>query len=198
MPWHEERSRTSEPTKSSTQIAAAFLYAFASVAVGYILLGPFPAALFSIPVFGGFFAWLVMASVPPLSALKLPFVITWALFILHKVEEREFQFFPKLAQITGTPVPDENSPWAWALYLLAAFWLLSPTLISRQVTYGNYLAWTFFLAMGVIELAHFVFPLFTGKPYAYFPEMMTAAPLAAAGLWGVLRMVRHQNTLVRR
>lgn len=37
--------------------------------------------------------------------------------------------------------------------------------------------------MGVIELAHFVFPLFGGRPYGYFPGIMSVVPLARAAWW---------------
>jgi len=52
--------------------------------------------------------------------------------------------------------------------------------------------------MGVIELAHFVFPLMTGTPYGYFPGMATAGPLSAAGLWGIVRMTKANRRLARK
>lgn len=47
--------------------------------------------------------------------------------------------------------------------------LLVPILMKRGYQFGQYLAWTFFAAMGITELAHFIFPFFTGEPYQYFP-----------------------------
>jgi len=186
------------PKKSYTEIVTAFLYASSVVSVVYVLLGPFPFDLFSIPFFGGFVAWLLMTSVPPFSAVRVPYFVAWIFFILHKLEERQFGFFSKLAYITGTPAPNENSTWSWILYLLAGFWVLVLMLAKGGVTLGYSLTWTFFLAMGVVELAHFVFPLMTGQPYAYFPGMTTAAPLSAAGLWGVYRMAKAGKPLVPR
>ncbi|MER8476717.1 hypothetical protein [Mesorhizobium sp. M1163] len=89
--------------------------------------------------------------------------------MLHKIEERELDFFPALSQLAGVPVPEAGSSLAVLLYVLAAGWLLVPLLMPRRYSFGYYLAWTFFTSMGVIELAHFVFPLFMDGPYGYFP-----------------------------
>ncbi|WP_439478365.1 hypothetical protein [Brevundimonas sp.] len=55
---------------------------------------------------------------------------------------------------------------------------------------GDYLAWTFFAAMGITELFHFVFPFLDGGGFSYFPGMASAAVLAAAAWWGMARLVR--------
>lgn len=49
-------------------------------------------------------------------------------------------------------------------------WLLVPPLVSRGYPFGTYLAWTFFAAMGITELAHFVvFPWLTHSRLPIFP-----------------------------
>ncbi|WP_206110744.1 hypothetical protein [Pannonibacter phragmitetus] len=61
--------------------------------------------------------------------------------------------------------------------------------MARGYAFGHYLAWTFFVSMGVIELAHFVFPLFGGRSYGYFPGMATVVLLAPVAWWGIYRMI---------
>ncbi len=97
-------------------------------------------------------------------------------------------FFPALSKITGVPMPDTSSPMVFALYALSGAWLLIPYLMKRGREFGWFLAWTFFTSMGVIELAHFAFPLFTGSPYGYFPGMATVVPLVPAAWWGLIRL----------
>jgi hypothetical protein len=71
----------------------------------------------------------------------------------------------------GVPVPDVTSLPAILLYGIAGICLLIPLLVWKQHAFGYYLAWTFFAAMGITELAHFIFSLFKEQPYCYFPGM---------------------------
>ena len=70
-------------------------------------------------------------------------------------------------------------------------WLLIPPLVSRGYAFGYYLAWTFFAAMGITELAHFIFPIVAGGPYGYFPGMATVLLLAPAAWWGMRNLARQ-------
>ena len=100
-------------------------------------------------------------------------------------------FFSELSKITGVPVPDTDSVGVYLLYTAAGAWLLIPLLVSRGYEFGYYLAWTFFTSMGVIELAHFVFPFFTDKSYGYFPGMASVVVLAPAAWWGMSRLCKR-------
>ncbi|PZR29213.1 MAG: hypothetical protein DI535_03650 [Citrobacter freundii] len=156
--------------------------------IGYLALGLAPAFIFTFGYVGGLFCWIVAPSRLPLRKIAVPYVITLLLFILHKVEEREMDFFPALAELTGVPVPEEMSPLVIILYAIGACWLLIPFLIWKRSQLGYYLAWTFFCSMGLTELAHFIFPLFTGTPYGYFPGMWSVIALAPVGWWGMYRL----------
>ncbi len=119
-----------------------------------------------------------------------PFLLTLLLFIGHKLEERHLEFFPALSQITGIPAPPSGTLLGTLLYIFAGAWLLVPWLVERRLPFGYYLASTFFFAMGITELAHFVFPFFTGENYGYFPGMASVFFLAPAAWWGLWKMYR--------
>lgn len=180
-----------KPTRPEAVLAGAF--SGATLLVGYLALGFLPAFLFAFGFVGGFVLWLAVPTSSPFPRLKLPYFLTLGAFILHKIEERQWDFFPALAQITDKPVPEPNSVVAVVLYACAAAWLLVPWLVNRRHPWGYYLAWTFFTSMGVIELAHFVFPLLTPGPYGYFPGMVTVVLLAPAGWWGMTRLVADRQ-----
>jgi len=175
-----------------TSVALAF--SCAGLVLGYVLLGLLPALLFALGFVGGFVLWLLIPSRVRFQDIKLPYFLTLAAFVLHKIEERYWDFFPALSRITGKPMPQPNSILALLLYAFAGAWLLIPLLVGRGHPLGYYLAWTFFTSMGVIELAHFAFPLFTPEPYGYFPGMTTVVLLAPAGWWGMVRLRQRRES----
>jgi hypothetical protein len=183
--------------QSGMQIALAFVFTMAVLVLGYVLLGLLPMILFALGFLGGFILWLLIPTNVSFASIKVAYFATLGLFILHKAEERYFDFFPALSRITGTPVPDPGSILAILLYAFAGAWLFIPWLVARQSQFGYYLAWTFFTSMGVIELAHFVFPIFTPEPYGYFPGMATVIPLAPVawlGMWRLTRKTKQNAT----
>jgi hypothetical protein len=173
---------------SDLTVASAVTFTVAVLTLGYILLGLVPMFLFAFGFLGGLVAWLLIPSGASFKDLQTPYFLSMAFFVLHKWEERQFDFFPALSRLTGVPVPESGSFLAILLYASAASWFLIPFLVRRKYQFGYYLAWTFFTAMGVTELAHFVFPLFTPAPYGYFPGMASVVPLAPAAWWGIWRL----------
>lgn len=157
--------------KQPSIIIFAAFFTIAVLVLGYSLLGLLPMFLFAFGFLGGFILWLLVPTNASFAAIKIPYFLTLVFFVLHKLEERFFDFFPALSEITGVPMPDTNSVLVYLLYAFASAWLLIPYLIGRSLQFGYYLAWTFFTAMGVTELAHFIFPFFTKEPYGYFPGM---------------------------
>lgn len=178
-------------TKTSGTIIFAGLYAVTALVVGYIALGIWPSLLFSLGFVGGWLLWLSKAETAEWRAIRIPFIISMLLFVLHKWEENKMDFFPALSKLTAVPVPSVNSPPAVLLLALAAAWLLIPWLIIKRKSFGYFLAWTFFASMGIIELAHFIFPIFTDQPYGYFPGMWTVIALAPVAWWGMYRLGKH-------
>jgi hypothetical protein len=173
---------------STTIVLAAVTFTLAVLTLGYVLLGLLPMFLFAFGFLGGLIIWLFVPTDSPFQAIRAPYFLTLALFVVHKLEERFLDFFPALSQITGVPMPESGSVLAILLYAFAATWLLIPWLVGRSHQFGYYLAWTFFTSMGVTELAHFVFPLFVGGSYGYFPGMASTVVLAPVAWWGMWRL----------
>lgn len=179
--------------KKPVTIIIASLLTLSVLILGYLLLGILPTFLFAFGFVGGLILWLLLPSKTPFSSLKIPYFLTLGFFIVHKWEERYMDFFPELSKITGVPVPETDSIGVYLLYAAAGAWLLIPLLVSRGYEFGYYLAWTFFTSMGVIELAHFVFPFFTDKPYGYFPGMASVIVLAPSAWWGMWSLKRGSS-----
>jgi len=181
-------------TKQPQIITFALLFTVAVLLLGYFMLGILPMFLFAFGFLGGFILWLIVPTNASFANMKVPFFTTLAFFVLHKVEERYMNFFPRLSEITGVPVPETDSFLVYLLYASAGAWLLIPYLVKRGYEFGFYLAWTFFTAMGVTELAHFFFPFFTKGPYGYFPGMASVVILAPTAWWGMYRLSKANRT----
>ena len=174
-------------------IVCALLFSLAIPALGYIYLGSLVASLFLLGYFGGFLLWMLIPGKTPYALLRAPYWLTLLAFLLlHKVEENVTGFFEVLsAKITGVPVPVVTPLLILSLLILPiGAWLAVPFLIKRGYVIGYYLAWTFFVSMGVTELAHFAMPLLTNEPYGYFPGMASVLVLAPLGWWGMWRLTR--------
>lgn len=168
--------------------AAAIVFTAVVLAVGFALLGWIPLFLFAFGYVGGLVLWMLAKDGASFRTLQVPYFMALTLFAAHKLEERQFDFFQALSQITGVPTPEAGTFLGILLYLMAGAWLLIPFLVQRRFAFGYYLAWTFFASMGVTELAHFVFPFFVPGPLTYFPGMATVVLLAPVGWWGMHRL----------
>ena len=171
-------------------VLCALAFTIAILTVGYLSFGLWTTIIFASGFLGGFIIWLFVRSTPPFADFKKPYWLTFIFFILlHRVEEYMMKFQEELSGITGNPVPDIKSP-ALIILVLASVgaWLFAPVLIKRSYAFGYYLAWTFFAAMGITELAHFIFPLLRGGSYGYFPGMASVVVLAPTAWWGMYRL----------
>lgn len=176
-------------------IIAAFVFTIAILFLGYISFGVWPTVIFTSGFLGGFVLWLILPANPDFSTIKTPFWITFFLFLVHRIEEKVFGFFDKLSDITGVPVPEITSvPIILLVLTSVGAWLSVPFLYARGYAFGYYLAWTFFAAMGITELAHFIFPFFTNEGYGYFPGMASVFILAPFAWWGMYRLTRKPKT----
>jgi hypothetical protein len=174
-------------------IGSALLFSFTVPVFGYVYLGPLYAALFLTGYLGGFALWLVVSARATWPSLRLPYWLTMLAFLLlHKVEENRTAFFEVVSdRITGMPVPEVSVLLIVSLLVVPiGAWLAIPVLIRRGSELGYYLGWTFFASMGITELAHFLLPLLTVEPYAYFPGMASVIVLAPLAWWGMWRLTR--------
>ncbi len=180
--------------KSPDKIVVAFVLILVIPVLGYLNIGLIPAYIFLVGFFGGFILWLSSTSETAWESIKWPYFLTMALFAIHRVDEQVSGFFDEMEKLTGVPYPDTVTVEGVLITFFSLFWLLSPLFIIKKKWYGYLGAWTVFAAMGVSELAHFVFPLFTPGPYGYFPGMITVVPLAPVAWWGMWRLWHPKPT----
>ncbi len=182
-------------SKHPATVLIALLFTLAVLALGYAAFGFWTMLIFTSGFLGGFVLWMLFPAAVTFSAIKVPYFVALALFVLHRVEEYLFGFFDRLAAITGVQKPEVAS-WEVVLLLLLSVgaWLLIPWPMGRGYRFGTYLAWTFFAAMGITELAHFVvFPWFAPTLFAYFPGMASVVLLAPVAWWGMWRLAAAQR-----
>lgn len=176
-------------SRNQASLIAGFITA-GLLLTGYLSFGIWTTFIFAFGFLGGYFVWLFSKDYATWNDIRLPYWLSFAAFILlHRVEEYFSKFQEALSKITGTPVPEISSP-ALIILVIASVggWLIIPVLIKRKHPFGYYLAWTFFVSMGVTELAHFMFPLFTDKPYGYFPGMASVIVLVPLAWWGMIKL----------
>lgn len=172
----------------------ALVFSIIILVIGYITFGIWPTLLFSLGFIGGWIAWMLLPTNGTWKDIKVPYFLTLLLFIGHRVEEKVMDFFPALQEITGVPTPDILAPQVIGLVLTSVgAWLAIPFVVARNFAFGYYLAWTFFVSMGVTELAHYFFPFVTGGPYGYFPGMASVLFLAPVAWWGMVRLSRGSD-----
>lgn len=171
----------------------ASLFTAVVLALGYVAFGFWTTVIFTSGFLGGLILWILFPSNAPWSAIRIPYFLTLFLFLGHRIEEKVMSFFAALANITGVQTPEIFS-WQVILLVLASVgaWLVVPYFVKRGYRFGYYLAWTFFAAMGVTELAHFVLPLVKGGSYGYFPGMATVIFLAPVAWWGMRELIRYK------
>jgi hypothetical protein len=171
---------------------AGFIFSAVILAAGYASFGLWPTLLFAFGFVGGWIAWILAPALSTWADIRLAFYVTLVLFVFHRIEERVSNFFPALQDITGVATPAILSPQVILLVLASVGgWLSIPFLMARGHAFGRYLAWTFFVSMGVTELAHFAFPLIVGGQYGYFPGMASVVALAPAAWWGAYLLARR-------
>ena len=162
--------------------------------IGYLAFGFITSMIFASGFLTGYLIWLFVEGRPGFNIIRWPYWITLLLFILHRVEEKVMGFFDQLSEITGVETPAITSvPVVLLVLLSVGAWLAIPFLVKRGNEIGYYLAWTFFAAMGITELAHFIFPVLTNDPYGYFPGMASVILLAPCAWWGMYRLSRKTS-----
>lgn len=179
--------------RNRSAVIFASLFSLAVPALGYVYLGALVALLFLLGYVGGFLLWRLVPARASYASIRVPYWTTLLAFIaLHKVEENVTDFFQVLGdRVTGVPVPEVTPLLVIGLLIVPiGAWAVGPALIKRGHDFGYYLAWTFFAAMGLTELAHFIFPLLAGGPYGYFPGMASVFVLAPLAWWGMFRLAR--------
>jgi hypothetical protein len=142
----------------------------------------------------GLVLWLARPGRAAWARIRRPFLVALGAFVVHRIDEEVSRFVPAMEELTGRQAVDVASPVSIVLVVLALAWMLSPLLLRTGHPLGHFGAWSVFAAFGLVEPWHFLFPLFSPDPYGYFPGMITAPIIAAAGWWGMWRMWRETRT----
>lgn len=180
--------------KRTSIIVFALLFTITILILGYITFGFWTALIFTSGFLTGYILWLFNQNEVSFESIKIPFWSAFILFLIHRIEEKVFGFFALLSDITGVETPEIFSvPIILLILISVGAWLLIPILVKRGNLFGYYLAWTFFAAMGIKELAHFIFPFFTDESYGYFPGMASVVVLAPIAWWGMFRLSRKSS-----
>ena len=181
------------PERPRWAVAAATGITAVTLGLGWWAFDLLTMTIFTAGFAGGLLLWLFFPAGGLWADVRMPFWIALSLFLLHRVEEKQMEFFAFLATVTGTSKPSATSlPVLLLVAVSVGAWLLTPILMRRNHPLGRYLAWTFFASMGLTELAHFaVFPWLNPSGItAYVPGMWTVLALAPVAWWGMWRLVR--------
>jgi hypothetical protein len=171
---------------------SAIIFTLATLGLGYAAFGFWTTMIFTSGFLGGLVLWLIFPTKAPWSSIRVPYFLALILFIVHRIEEKTMNFFAALSDITGVQTPEILSWQVVSLVLISVgAWLLIPYLVKRGYGFGYYLAWTFFAAMGITELAHFIFPIIKGGSYGYFPGMASVVLLAPIAWWGMRKLLKQ-------
>lgn len=173
-------------------VAGAVAVTAAALGVGFWAFGLLTTFIFTAGFAGGLLLWLMWPSGGGWADVRAPYWVALALFVAHRVEEKQMGFFAFLAAATGEPTPSVASvPVLLLVGVSVGAWLLVPILMRRGRPMGRYLAWTFFASLGISELAHFmVFPWIDPAGIGYVPGMWSVIALAPVAWWGMWRLVR--------
>lgn len=187
----EVNSRLTKPKRSKFIVAAALLVTIDTLLLGYLAFGFLTSLIFSSGFLGGFLLWYFVRSETPYKKLKYPYFACLALFLIHRVEEKYLGFFAFLADVTGVRTPEVLSWQVIALVVISVgSWLSIPFFLRAGHEFGYYFVWTFFAAMGITELAHWlVFPFVLDHPFHYVPGMISVLPLAPFAWVGMYRLI---------
>ena len=166
-------------------------FSTAMVALGAISLAPLVGGVFAVGFFGGLVLWLARPSEATFQTVRAPYLAGLAAYVVHRIDEEVSGFVPDIEALTGSSAVPVLSLPSLVLVVMSLAWMASPLLLLRgKHPLGQYGAWTLFTSFGVLEGAHFVFPLLAGGAYGYFPGMVTAPLIMATGWWGMWRMWR--------
>ena len=174
--------------KTPASIALAFVFTAAIVSLGGLAIAPLVAIVFATGFVPGFLLWLFRPVRFTFSDIKAPYFVALAAYVVHRIDEGVSGFVPAMEELTGRAAVDVATPVSIILVLLSLIWMLSPILVRWGISFGYFGAWSLFAAFGIVEIWHFIFPLLTPEPYGYFPGMITAPLIAAAGWWGMWRL----------
>lgn len=190
MPTTARKSHTARDlSRARRTVVVAVVLAVAVVAASYPYLG-------SIAVAGaGMFVvslipWRLTTYGRPADPwpLVVPYLITVILFLAQVSEEYVTDAWKAFSRI-GQPL-SEHTFILGAATSAPVFWLLGLILLCLRTEIGNWMAWVFAVAMGIVDAGHFVFPFLDTGHFGYFSGLYSAILLVPAGWYLGFRLYR--------
>ncbi|GLQ54003.1 hypothetical protein [Devosia nitrariae] len=162
------------------------------VAIGYVMLGPIPAAVFAVAFGGGLILYMATAWRTPFDSRKVivPYLLTVMLFLVHTYEEYLTDFEVLVSTLAGRTVPEADLLFVIA-WLAPFIWVGGAIALIKQWAVGYYFLCAFFIAMTIAELAHFVFPFVIDGTFHYESGMYTAALPLVPAYYGLYVMMKE-------
>lgn len=172
--------------------AVAIGIAIVLIGIGYWLMGPVPALIFSVFLLGALIPWRLTTYGRPANPDKIviPYLLTVVFFIVHVIEEYVTEFWAAISSLSGHHVSEGNFLFV-AAFLGPILWLTGLIFLYARTELGNYFTWAFLVAMTVSELAHFVFPLVAYGEFRYFSGLYTALLPLVPAAWCAYRLVQQ-------
>ena len=169
--------------------AVAVVFGALIVATGYPFVGAIAiaiGALFAV----SFIPWRLTSYGRPADpqGIVIPYVFTVMLFLIQVLEEYLSQVWSAFSRI-GQPM-SERTFIVGAATIAPIFWLAGLALLCLRTEIGNWMAWVFAIAMGVVELSHLLFPFMDTGHFGYFPGLYGALLVIPAGWYLALRICR--------
>lgn len=162
------------------------------VSLGYSMLGPIPAVVFTVAFGGGLVLYVLTAWRTEFDTLKviLPYLLTVMLFMVHTFEEYVTDFREVVSIMAGREVPEPHLLFLIA-WLAPFLWVGGAVMLIKRWAFGYYFLCAFFVATTIAELAHFVFPFVIHGTFQYISGMYTAALPLITAYWGLYVMMQE-------
>jgi deazaflavin-dependent oxidoreductase (nitroreductase family) len=176
-------------SRARRTVAVAVVLGAVTVAGGYPFLGAIAVAIGALFALS-FIPWRLTSYGRPADPwpLVIPYLITVMLFLIQVCEEYLSQVWNAFSRI-GQPMSERTFIVA-AATIVPIFWLLGLVLLCLRTEIGNWMAWVFAIAMGIVELSHLVFPFVDTGHFGYFSGLYTALLLVPAGWYLAFRICR--------
>lgn len=170
-------------------VAVAVVIGAVIVVAGFPFVGAIAVAIGALCGVS-FIPWRLTSYGRPVAphSIVIPYLVTVMLFLVQVLEEYLSQVWSAFSRI-GQPM-SERTFVVGAAIIAPLFWLAGLVLLCLRTELGNWMAWVFAIAMGVVELSHLLFPFVDTGHFGYFSGLYAALLLIPAGCYLALRICR--------
>lgn len=162
--------------------------------VGLSRVGAAPTVIIGGAGVFGLVAWLLTTYRRPAGPCILPvYYLTVAGLHVHILEEYVAGFPRRMSETFGLSNFTEVPFLVSVAFVGMTIWIAAGVGLIYRNPLANYVAWFVFMGPGFMEWTHYVFPLFEGGGYHYFPGMWTAWLPMLPGAVGMYRLWKEAH-----